>query len=336
MSGRNLKWQSFPHPLDTVPFYGKAHAFHHNDYIFVFLDCHKFPKQLLQFDYSKREWKVLDTSSKSGSIPHHNRFNFKKAQHSNWVFMLGTYHPELYRINLDTLKWEHVGLYEQLDSDVYLMISYNNALYIIAQHYFSEKIYVSKFENLDQKPKWSKVKTLNTPLLKDSCSGVIYQDNLYILGGRGVYEKCLFHKLDLKSLKWTTIDIENRFPGGILDIYGHSAVVLDRYMFVFGGKLTRSSGFDDFKLFLEDEITEVSNMLYRYDFERNKWCILEAKNAPSPRIFHSSVVVDGKLYVFGGEEPLPDCAVVLLQTFEEELLNHLNSNVLIDVNFELS
>ena len=73
--------------------------------------------------------------------------------------------------------------------------------------------------------------------------------------------------------------------------YGHSAVILEDKMYVFGGCNTDGA-------FL--------NELYSWDFKSNKWNHLkrgEGENIiwPKGRHFHSAIVYKNKMYIFAGK-----------------------------------
>ena len=76
------------------------------------------------------------------------------------------------------------------------------------------------------------------------------------------------------------------------DRFGHSQSAVGKIIYVFGGRMGTSI---DEKL-LDD--------LWAFDTDSKTWSEVEAKDkesgAPSPRSFHTSVVVGECIYVFGG------------------------------------
>lgn len=68
---------------------------------------------------------------------------------------------------------------------------------------------------------------------------------------------------------------------------GHSAVIYEKSMFIFGGFEYSSSLF--------------SNEIFEFSFETNTWKSVQTEGTmPSPRDFHASCVIDNKMYIFGG------------------------------------
>jgi len=49
------------------------------------------------------------------------------------------------------------------------------------------------------------------------------------------------------------------------------------------------------------EVTTVYNELYRWNFDKNEWKLIESLNTPPPRCSHQAVFFKDKLYIFGGE-----------------------------------
>ena len=68
---------------------------------------------------------------------------------------------------------------------------------------------------------------------------------------------------------------------------GHSAVIHGNSMYIFGGFEYMTSLF--------------SNDVYEFNFETSSWSHIQTTGrSPSPRDFHTSCVLDGKMYIFGG------------------------------------
>ncbi|CAL5981415.1 Kelch_repeat-containing protein [Hexamita inflata] len=86
---------------------------------------------------------------------------------------------------------------------------------------------------------WQQLKTTNTPCARYGHSSVIYNNKLYIYGGKNPTTKSLlddFCVLDLDTLTWSYIQC-NENPCGR---YGHSLLQLDNKLYLFGG--TTSAG----------------------------------------------------------------------------------------------
>lgn len=82
---------------------------------------------------------------------------------------------------------------------------------------------------------------------------------LYLLGGHDLSNEKLddFWKFDIASNKWSPIETSGHKPSGR---NGHTAVVINNKLIVFGGIL---------------EVTKESDEIFIYDYATQKWSILE-------------------------------------------------------------
>eukprot|EP01089_Gocevia_fonbrunei_P017650 TRINITY_DN5790_c0_g1_i1.p1 TRINITY_DN5790_c0_g1~~TRINITY_DN5790_c0_g1_i1.p1 ORF type:complete len:272 (+),score=57.09 TRINITY_DN5790_c0_g1_i1:100-915(+) len=127
---------------------------------------------------------------------------------------------------------------------------------------------------------------------------ILYHDELFVFGGKSNGYWNDIWKYNTSTQEWTkeTIDSSSKAP---FKRYGHSAVVFDEHMWIFGGFDSESWTCDD---------------LWKYSFEEHKWTQTkkDSKTHPPPR-FHHSAVVDyeqKKMFIFGGcgesKSPLND------------------------------
>ncbi|CAB3398872.1 unnamed protein product [Caenorhabditis bovis] len=169
---------------------------------------------------------------------------------------------------------------------------------------FSQETFIFDFDTR----KWSELKTTGTPpLWRDFHTAAAIDGVMYVFGGRSdqngqVGDDELFHSsrdtyddklmaLDLKTAHWRVVKASGKTP---LGRRSHSAWVYNGKMFIFGGYLgTRNRHF---------------NELYCFDPKTNEWDIIEAFGTyPSPRRRHCSVVVDNRVFLFGGTSPSNRC-----------------------------
>ncbi len=116
---------------------------------------------------------------------------------------------------------------------------------------------------------------------------------LYLFGGRDMANMSLddFYSYDPSSKTWTNLSVpaSGALPQGR---YGHSMVVIDNKIYMFGGAhVVPSASF----AFLND--------LYSYDPVSNVWTDLSVPisgSAPSPRSSHVAGVISGVMHIFGG------------------------------------
>ncbi|CAB03122.1 Kelch domain-containing protein 3 [Caenorhabditis elegans] len=115
---------------------------------------------------------------------------------------------------------------------------------------------------------------------------VEYQGKAYVWGGRNDdYGACnLLHEYDPEYNVWKKVEIEGFVPPSR---DGHTAVVWNNQMFVFGG--------------YEEDAQRFSQETYVFDFATSTWREMHTKNDPPRwRDFHTASVIDGMMYIFGG------------------------------------
>lgn len=126
------------------------------------------------------------------------------------------------------------------------------------------------------------VAVIDTPFTGFSGFTVVFFDKkLYVVGGcesggDPVSDVWIY---DITSRQWS----KEKSP--LEPRYGHSSVVYNDSMFVFGGRKK--------KAFFND--------LWMYSFATGTWKLLDVSGAPSPRSRHSVSIVGGKMYLYGGE-----------------------------------
>ncbi|KAI6220664.1 Kelch repeat type 2 and Kelch repeat type 1 domain containing protein [Aphelenchoides fujianensis] len=115
---------------------------------------------------------------------------------------------------------------------------------------------------------------------------VSYNGKAYLWGGRndeyGASKR--IHVFDPVTNSWSSLDVEGFIPGAR---DGHSAVVFEHKMIVFGG--------------FEEENQRFSQETYVFDFLTNTWAELKTTGTPPQyRDFHSACVLGDRMYVHGG------------------------------------
>ncbi|XP_022797777.1 multiple epidermal growth factor-like domains protein 8 [Stylophora pistillata] len=118
-------------------------------------------------------------------------------------------------------------------------------------------------------------------------------DDIYIIGGydpiMGFSER--LYKYNVITKAWTNLATSGPSPKGV---YGHSALLYTTssksFILVFGGYRFRVHSVD------------ASDELYSFDLTSKKWSILQPlpSNEPSPKYFHSAVIRDDVMLVYGG------------------------------------
>ncbi|EFO95506.1 hypothetical protein CRE_09400 [Caenorhabditis remanei] len=117
-------------------------------------------------------------------------------------------------------------------------------------------------------------------------TAVEYNGKAYVWGGRNDdYGACnLMHEYDPAKNMWRKVEIDGFIPPSR---DGHTAVIWNNQMFVFGG--------------FEEDSQRFSQETYVFDFGTATWREMHTKNTPPLwRDFHTASVIDGVMYIFGG------------------------------------
>lgn len=116
-------------------------------------------------------------------------------------------------------------------------------------------------------------------------TAVVYQQNVYLWGGRNDDASCnVLYCFDTKTLSWSRPDVSGTLPGAR---DGHSASVIDNFMYIFGG--------------FQEDIDQFSCDVHCLNFETMEWKYIQTFGTPpSFRDFHSSIIINNRLYIFGG------------------------------------
>ncbi|XP_044530578.1 kelch domain-containing protein 3 isoform X1 [Gracilinanus agilis] len=124
------------------------------------------------------------------------------------------------------------------------------------------------------------------PYMRYGHSAVLIDDTVYLWGGRNDTEGAcnVLYGFDINTHKWFTPKVSGTVPGAR---DGHSACVLGKNMYVFGGYEQLADCF--------------SNDIHKLDTSSMTWTLISAKGTPARwRDFHSATMLGSQMYVFGG------------------------------------
>ncbi|PAA55362.1 hypothetical protein BOX15_Mlig010006g2, partial [Macrostomum lignano] len=161
----------------------------------------------------------------------------------------------------------------------------------------------------------------------------VCRDTLFVFSGEsGSKSSNKLYQYDFSSSHWSVINRDNVL-GCVAPapekVFGHSMLSYGRHLFVFGG-VTGSS---------------VMNQLFSYDLDDKTWSTVEpaaGSRVPDGRLYHSAVLVDSSMYIFGGnvEKNLFSGDMYRIQlssyprcTLQDDFGRLLQSNMLCDVEF---
>nr|XP_058162743.1 kelch domain-containing protein 3 [Dasypus novemcinctus] len=124
------------------------------------------------------------------------------------------------------------------------------------------------------------------PYMRYGHSTVLIDDTVFLWGGRNDTEGAcnVLYAFDVNTHKWSTPRVSGTVPGAR---DGHSACVLGRTMYIFGGYEQLADCF--------------SNDIHKLDTSTMTWTLICTKGNPARwRDFHSATMLGSHMYVFGG------------------------------------
>ncbi|XP_037394361.1 kelch domain-containing protein 3 [Pygocentrus nattereri] len=124
------------------------------------------------------------------------------------------------------------------------------------------------------------------PYMRYGHTAVLVDDTIYIWGGRNDTEGAcnVLYAFDVNNHRWYTPKISGTVPGAR---DGHSACVLGKAMYIFGGYEQLADCF--------------SNDIHKLDTTTMCWSLINATGTPARwRDFHSATIIGTKMFVFGG------------------------------------
>uniref|UniRef100_A0A8R1HQR6 Kelch domain-containing protein 3 n=1 Tax=Caenorhabditis japonica TaxID=281687 RepID=A0A8R1HQR6_CAEJA len=168
--------------------------------------------------------------------------------------------------------------------DVHVLDTENFRWLRIYPNYVLEKQFYTQTD-FDQNDEVEKMDGA-VPYQRYGHTAVEYDGKAYIWGGRNDdYGACnLMHEYDPKQNVWRKVNVDGFVPPSR---DGHTAVVWNNQMYIFGG--------------FEEDTQRFSQETYVFNFATNTWRELATKNSPPMwRDFHTASVIDGVMYIFGG------------------------------------
>eukprot|EP01104_Vermistella_antarctica_P009930 TRINITY_DN2614_c0_g2_i1.p1 TRINITY_DN2614_c0_g2~~TRINITY_DN2614_c0_g2_i1.p1 ORF type:complete len:1442 (+),score=277.34 TRINITY_DN2614_c0_g2_i1:64-4389(+) len=166
-----------------------------------------------------------------------------------------------------------------------------------------------------RKKSWTRVVTpAHKPPPRVHHSAVQYKKCIYVFGGKGASDLALgdLHKFSAKTNTWKLV-ADQKHPGNPSARWGHTAVVHPSgYMVLFGGC-------DSLRAF---------NDLYIFSFETSKWSAAPVFGKPGPLLFHSSVLMNGHMFVLFGVKDKPNGPLNTQNRLLELSLNQMQASTL--------
>ena len=201
----------------------------------------------------------------------------------------GQYFNDLFYFDLDTKTWSGIETQGEAPSPRtdHTVVLYDGSLYVFAG-YDGRNRYNDLFRCTlkKQKYKWKMVQTEGTqPLNRFGHAAVVCNNSMFVIGGWNGHDTMDdIYQYSFPSNLW----FEIRRLKGVRPKprYRHSAVVMNKTIFIFGGVDTNQQRFND---------------LFSYEVENRKWSAVETTGpTPQQRTFHKSVIFNNIMYVVGG------------------------------------
>ncbi|XP_042161651.1 kelch domain-containing protein 3 isoform X1 [Oncorhynchus tshawytscha] len=126
----------------------------------------------------------------------------------------------------------------------------------------------------------------DVPYMRYGHTAVLLDDTIYIWGGRNDTEGAcnVLYAFHVNNHRWNTPKISGTVPGAR---DGHSACILGKAMYIFGGYEQLADCF--------------SNDIHKLDTTTMAWSLVNARGTPARwRDFHSATIIGTKMFVFGG------------------------------------
>jgi serine/threonine protein kinase/N-acetylneuraminic acid mutarotase len=128
---------------------------------------------------------------------------------------------------------------------------------------------------------------LTTPSPRSQHSVTLVGQTLYIFGGFDG-TKCMndLYTLDTVTWYWKIVELQGDIPE---ERCGHSAVLVGKKIYIWGGRTTEG-------------VVLPCEIIYMFNLETMKWEKEVALGEPPlPRAYHTVALIDGVIYMFGGE-----------------------------------
>eukprot|EP01135_Chromosphaera_perkinsii_P005871 Nk52_evm4s370 gene=Nk52_evmTU4s370 len=187
------------------------------------------------------------------------------------------------------------------------LVRYGNHLYIFGglRVLYKERVQDSEVQYYNDSysydisaQEWKRLQTTgDTPSMRESHTGVLYNGSLVVYGGMNGERLCDAYSLDLHTLEWKHLKYsgEARPVGRSL----HSAVLVDDEMYVFGGWIRSEDSTS------RGQEWKCSGMLAKLNLISLEWHVFlyaESEPCARSRAGHSSAAHAGKFYIFSGRD----------------------------------
>lgn len=256
--------------------------------------------ELFLYNYKKKEWSSHKNSEGSPSLAYHTCV-FDSTKNELVIYGGGNLQDcsgELYKLTIPGLQWNLVKIKKTINPRAghcaWMMPKSRNM--IVFGGFIPIEGYTNELWNFDlNENKWTQILPTAVagalPVGRISCTCTLYENCVYMLGG--VNSEVVLDdlwKLDIENWVWERINITEKNPGAI---FGHSANVVEKHIFVYAGDSADGSG----------ELMKVPTMglLWSLNLGGNlEWSRYKVEGNIPPKRFHIAVVVTNDIVIYGG------------------------------------
>uniref|UniRef100_A0A915ADL9 Farnesylated proteins-converting enzyme 2 n=1 Tax=Parascaris univalens TaxID=6257 RepID=A0A915ADL9_PARUN len=248
-----------------------------------------------------------DSSGSTRSLMPYQRYGHTVVAYEGKAYLWGGRNDEygasaqMHVFDPESCKWSLVERYGPCPParDGHSAVVVGSVMYVFGgfeeeSQRFSRETYAFDFKTLQ----WSELRTTGAaPQWRDFHTACAIGKKMYIFGGRSD-QLGQFHSsrdiycdrlkvLDLETAQWQEPNVTGDRPSGRRS---HSAWSYKGRMYIFGGYL--------------GTVNQHLGDLYEYDPATSNWkCLHPYGDAPSPRRRHCTVLVNNRLFLFGGTMP---------------------------------
>lgn len=248
------------------------------------------------YDFERNTWSQVEVC---GDIPIARSFHTACSLDDSRIIVFGghaggqVFHQvhELRLKNLESgspsVEWKIIPIQNGLYRYGHTAFEHEGNMYIFGGCNES-KLPTSQIWMLDlDNQEWIKCETSGkTPNSRSFHMNILYQENLYIFGGKlnvAVKYNDIW-KLDMKTMNWQEIKVRGWIP---TPRYGFSATRDSSKIFIFGGDTDKGK----------------TNQILIFEIERKSWQLIGLKGRqPQSRMYHTQVYYKEKNYIIGGAE----------------------------------
>ncbi|KAL4221996.1 hypothetical protein ACF0H5_018042 [Mactra antiquata] len=241
--------------------------------------------------------KCLPLKLSTKSVYPQSRFKHASCIHEHFVYVLAGKDgnislKDFWRLNIASMKWECLSFRGDTPQHLegHTLVSCKKLLLLFGGE-FGDSLTESSLWIINPDLGYIRKSVLDAgsdrPCVRRHHSAVVYNGAMYVYGGyidmKGSSSELWKYHVDDEEWELISPHQQSRdLPGGR---HGHSAIVFNKHMYLYGGNTDLSSKQD----------------LWSYSFGVNRWDRIKYKYGPPSLIGHTATLIGSRMFVFGGE-----------------------------------